>query len=245
MNIAGIIPARYGSTRLPGKPLALIQGKPMIVHVWERARQCASLSEVIVATDDERIAQAVDQAGAKWVMTSTDHPSGTDRCAEVLKTLHPAPDAVINIQGDEPFVDPAQISAIALLLQRPEVQIATLAKAIHDSQTLFDANKVKVVFAEMSKRALYFSRQAIPFVRSTQQSEWASSGKFFKHIGLYGYKTETLRQIVQLPVSQLETIESLEQLRWLEHGFPVHVALTDIETPAVDTPEDLRRIALG
>lgn len=242
MNIIGIIPARYGSTRFPGKPLALINGKPMVVHVWEQARKCSLLSDVLVATDDERIAEVIAQAGGRCAMTGAQHPSGTDRCAEAIHSLNPVPDAVINIQGDEPFIDPLQIFTVAQMLHRPDVHIATLAKSIHNQETLTDPNKVKVVFDQLSGLALYFSRQAIPFLRSVPPSQWAATGNFYKHIGLYGFKTSTLLEIVQLPVSQLETLESLEQLRWLQHGYSIHVALTDIETPAVDTPEDLRKL---
>lgn len=242
MRILGIIPARYGSTRFPGKPLADIGGKSMIMRVVERASACASLSAVIVATDDERIAQHVRDAGAAVVLTSPHHPSGTDRCYEALTKSGMDADAVINIQGDEPFVHASQIDALAALLKRDDVNIATLAKPIHDASTLFDPNKVKVVFNQTSGRALYFSRHAIPFVKSVPQEEWLQHASYFKHLGLYGYKTDTLARLVQLAVSPLEQAESLEQLRWLENGYSLHVAITDRETPAIDTPQDLEHL---
>lgn len=241
MKIIGIIPARFGSTRFPGKPLAEIHGKTMIQRVIEQAEKSSLLHDVIVATDDERIFLHVQSLGKKVVMTSPYHPSGTDRCLEAHEKSNITADAVINIQGDEPFVSPEQIDALAVLIVKPEVEIATLAKKISDNETLFDANKVKVAFAQ-DGRAVYFSRHAIPFQKSIPQSQWLSNQDYFKHIGLYAYKTDVLKEISALKPSSLELAESLEQLRWLENGKSIYVAETTIETPAIDTPEDLQKV---
>jgi 3-deoxy-manno-octulosonate cytidylyltransferase (CMP-KDO synthetase) len=241
MIIIGIIPARYGSTRFPGKPLAMIGNKSMIQRVIEQAEESTILQEVIVATDDERIYQHVQSLGKKVVMTSDQHPSGTDRCLEALTVSGIAADAVINIQGDEPFVAPEQIDALAQLISADEVEIATLAKKIDDIEILFDPNKVKVAFAK-SGRAIYFSRHAIPYQKSTPQEEWLEHHTYYKHIGLYAYKTRVLQDISALPPSPLELAESLEQLRWVENGKSIFVAETTIETPAIDTPADLDHV---
>ncbi|HEY8405196.1 MAG TPA: 3-deoxy-manno-octulosonate cytidylyltransferase [Flavobacteriales bacterium] len=241
MIIIGIIPARYGSTRFPGKPLAMIGNKSMIQRVIEQAEQATMLKEIIVATDDERIFRHVTSLGKKVVMTSNQHPSGTDRCLEALTVSGIAADAVINIQGDEPFVAPEQIDALAQLISLDEVEIATLAKKIDEIDVLFDPNKVKVVFAN-NGRAIYFSRHAIPYQKSIPQEEWLKHQTYYKHLGLYAYKTPVLQAISALPPSPLEMAESLEQLRWLESGKSIFVAETAIETPAIDTPSDLENI---
>ncbi len=241
MKIIGIIPARYGSTRFEGKPLAMIDGKTMIQRVVEQAKKAETLADVIVATDDDRIAKHILDLGEKVVMTSSTHQSGTDRCAEVMRLLKERFDAIINIQGDEPFMDPSQINALTLLMAKSEVQIATLAIKLKDNATLFDPNKVKVTIAK-NGQALYFSRHAIPYLRNVKVENWNTHFSYYKHIGLYAYKTEVLKKLSALPQSPLEMAESLEQLRWLENGYRIHVAITDIETPAVDTPEDLKNI---
>jgi 3-deoxy-manno-octulosonate cytidylyltransferase (CMP-KDO synthetase) len=241
MIIIGIIPARYGSTRFPGKPLAMIGNKTMIQRVIEQAEQSIMLKDVIVATDDKRIYEHVESLGKKVVMTSDQHPSGTDRCLEALTKSGIAADAVINIQGDEPFVDPSQIDALAQLIAVEGVEIATLAKKIDDAEVLFDPNKVKVAFAK-NGRAIYFSRHAIPYQKSIAKEEWLQHHTYFKHIGLYAYKTSTLKAISELEPSPLEVAESLEQLRWLENGKSIFVAETTIETPAIDTPADLESV---
>ena len=240
-KIVGIIPARFGSTRFPGKPLVKIFGREMILHVVDRAEQCGVLHEVIVATDDQRIFEVVENAGKKVVMTSTEHPSGTDRCLEAFSKACPDADAIINIQGDEPFVKPEQIQALAELIQKNDVDIASLCVAISDTSWLADPNKVKVVMNDRGK-ALYFSRQAIPFVRSAPQEEWLSHHPYFKHLGLYAYKSSILKSISQLEISSLERAESLEQLRWLQAGYSIYLAITLWETPAIDTPEDLQAV---
>lgn len=240
-KVVGIIPARYGSTRFPGKPLVEIDGKTMIMRVVERAMSCDRLCDVVVATDDERIYNHVIEHGAKAVMTSSEHPSGTDRCLEAFEKWGGEADAVLNIQGDEPFVAVEQLNALVELMQNPAVEIATLAKKIDDQEVLFDPNKVKVIFSE-NGRALYFSRHAIPFQKSTPMEEWLGNHTYYKHIGLYAYQLDTLRSICTLAPSPLEKMESLEQLRWLENGRVIFVAKTDIETPAIDTPADLENL---
>jgi 3-deoxy-manno-octulosonate cytidylyltransferase (CMP-KDO synthetase) len=242
-NIVGIIPARYGSTRFPGKPLVEIAGQTMLQRVISQSRKAKTLTDVIVATDDQRIYDHVISLGEKAFMTSQTHPSGTDRCLDALLQMNMDVDAVINIQGDEPFIAPEQIEQLSLLIARPYVDIATLAKKITDPDTLFDSNKVKVIMNEAG-RAIYFSRFAIPFQKGMDQKQWLSSHTYFKHIGLYAYKTDVLKSICTLNPSPLEIAESLEQLRWLESDRSIHVAITDIESPAIDTPEDLEKAIL-
>jgi len=241
MKVLAIIPARYASTRFPGKPLADIAGKSMIQRVVENVQKCTSISQILVATDDERIYNHVQGFGAHAVMTRVDHPSGTDRCLEAYTNIASDADCVINVQGDEPFVDAAQLTSLIQLVSQPDISIATLAKKITDSSTLFDPSKVKVVFDHHS-RALYFSRQAIPFLRNTAEANWHKAHEYYKHLGLYAYKPDKLKEICALQPSALEKAESLEQLRWLENGFAIHVGITDIESPAIDTPEDLQAV---
>ncbi len=236
--VLAVIPARYASTRFPGKPLALIRGKTMIQRVWEQVAQSSRVQAAVVATDDERIAAHVADFGGQVMLTRPDHPSGTDRCAEVALAF-PEAGFILNIQGDEPFVQPQQIDLLAdTLCGDPAYAIATLAKRIAQPDVLFNPNVVKVVFAG-SGRALYFSRHAIPFVRGEAPEQWLGQHSFFKHIGLYGFRRETLLHIAGLPPSPLERAESLEQLRWLEYGLAIRVAKTEWETKGIDTPEDL------
>ena len=241
MKIVGFIPARYASTRFPGKPLAIIEGKPMIQRVYEQASKSACLSDVYVATDDVRIADAVRLFGGKFVMTATTHPSGTDRCAEALSIVEGVFDAVINIQGDEPYILPEQIDLVARKLDDPTVEIATLVKEITNTEDLFNMNSPKVVMG-VDGRALYFSRQAIPFLKGEDIGHWTAKHTYYKHIGIYGYKSSVLPQLTQLSPSLLEKAESLEQLRWLENGFKIVAGITDFETIAIDTPEDLAKL---
>ena len=235
MKILGIIPARYGSTRFEGKPLALINGKMMIQRVYEQACKADRLSGVVVATDDERIYNAVLGFGGKAVMTSTNHKSGTDRCREVVDKVGAGFEAVINIQGDEPYINPLQINQIAELISDKDTPIASLCKPVHDAEELASPNAVKVVFDKNGK-ALYFSRFAIPYLRNKVERT------FYKHIGIYAYKTLTLREISALPQSGLELAESLEQLRWLENGYTVRMGVTEFERFSVDVPEDITKI---
>lgn len=240
MNILGIIPARYASTRFPAKALAQIRGKTMVQRVYEQALGADSLQEVIVATDHHMIYEHVQQFGGKVVMTSAGHPSGTDRCYEALQQRGSHFDFVINIQGDEPFIQPEQINILASCLRDPTVELATLVKQIEDTETLFDPNKPKVVLNANSE-AVYFSRQAIPYVRGEDAWEWLEKCTFYKHIGMYAYRTDVLAAITKLPVSFLEQAEALEQLRWIEHGYRIRAAITPYDSVGIDTPEDLRK----
>lgn len=239
MRILGVIPARYASTRFPAKPLADIAGKSMVQRVYEQATQSPHLAKVVVATDNARIMEHVKSFGGSACLTSADHPSGTDRCHETLTQQAEPYDYVINIQGDEPFIDPQQIALLASLLDG-HVQLATLAKKITDTAALFNPNTVKVVMNK-SGEALYFSRSPIPHMRNLPDEKWLASKIHFKHIGMYAYRADVLAQITRLPVSSLEQAESLEQLRWLENGFRIHVAETKLETLGIDTPEDLEK----
>lgn len=237
----GIIPARYASTRFPGKPLADLGGSPVIEHVYRRA--ASVLDEVAVATDDSRIYDAVTAFGGKALLTSPSHPSGTDRVMEAYSKSGSEAEVIINIQGDEPFIDPKQIVTLMEAFDNPDVDIATLARKFNPAdgfEQLFNANHVKVTFSD-SGRALYFSRSIIPYVRGKEWTEWLSSADFFIHVGIYAYRASTLARITKLPQSSLEKAESLEQLRWLQNGFHIHVGLTDSQTIGIDTPDDLER----
>lgn len=240
MSVLGIIPARYASTRFPGKPLIDIQGKSMIQRVYEQALKAGSLNKVVVATDDERIAEAVHNFGGEFIMTGSSHQSGTDRCAEVSKLL-PDFDIVINIQGDEPFINPKQIDLLVSCFNEPDVQLATLIKEIHTEEELFNNNIPKVV-TNSKQEAIYFSRHTIPYIRNAEKEHWLKAHQFYKHIGIYGYTTPVLHQITKLKPSALEIAESLEQLRWIENGYTIQTRITDLETIAIDTPEDLNKI---
>jgi len=233
-----IIPARFASTRFPGKPLVKIGGKTMIERVYEQANQCAQVSQIFVATDHEEILKTVIDFGGNGVMTSVQCQSGTDRCAEVI--LHRAlnEEIIINIQGDEPFIQPEQIAELIELMQSDSVKIGTLAKSITESESLFNPNVVKIVRSKEG-RALYFSRNPIPFIRGVKPDQWIGKADFFQHVGLYGYKKSTLLALTKLPPGMLEQAESLEQLRWLEAGYELFVAETDYESLGIDTPDDL------
>ncbi|TDG35926.1 3-deoxy-manno-octulosonate cytidylyltransferase [Pedobacter changchengzhani] len=236
----GIIPARFASTRFPGKPLVDIAGKSMIQRVYEQASKSKSLSKIVVATDDERIADEVKRFGGEFVITSPHHQSGTDRCAEVIEQL-PGFDIVINIQGDEPFIEPTQIDLLTTCFAEKKVQLATLIKVIADQESIYNPNSPKVV-VDVNGRAMYFSRSPIPFIRNGEPGVWAEKHQFYKHIGIYGYRTEALKAITKLPPSSLEIAESLEQLRWIENGFYIQTKITDLETIAIDSPEDLLKL---
>ncbi|MNJ95386.1 3-deoxy-manno-octulosonate cytidylyltransferase [compost metagenome] len=240
MKFLGIIPARYASSRFPGKPLIDIEGKTMIQRVYEQVKKSTKLNEVVVATDDQRIAQTVLSFGGKVVMTAEHHQSGTDRCAEVITNIE-GYDVAINIQGDEPFIDPAQIDLLANCFEDTTTQIATLVKEITAEEELFNVNIPKVV-RNSKGEAIYFSRQTIPFLRGVEKDQWLQKQKFYKHIGIYAYQVDTLKALTQLPISMLEEAEALEQLRWLENGYGIQTAITTHETVAVDTKEDLAKI---
>jgi 3-deoxy-manno-octulosonate cytidylyltransferase (CMP-KDO synthetase) len=236
MNIIGIIPARFASTRFPGKPLIDIGGKSMIQRVYEQCKKATSLSEVIVATDDERIAAHVKSFGGKVAMTNINHQSGTDRCAEVMQTYTGLCDAIINIQGDEPFIDPEQINILADVFHQPHVQLVTLKKKMELEADVLNPNMVKVISNQQGE-AIYFSRSPIPYRRNPE-----ANIIYYKHIGIYGYRKETLTAITQLPLGILEQAENLEQLRWIEHDFRITLIETTIENIAIDTPDDLARV---
>lgn len=238
MRVLGIIPSRYASTRFPGKPLADIGGRSMIRCVYEQCLKSQTLSSVIVATDDQRIADEVESFGGKFVFTSPDHPSGTDRCNEVISNMQETYDAVINIQGDEPFIDPGQIDLLAACFSDPQTQIATLIKKISDQEPLFNPNTPKVII-DAHQFAIYFSRETIPHIRNKERSEWLSGHTFYQHIGIYGYRWDVLKSITGLPVSSLEKAESLEQLRWIENGLKIKTAVSAHQSISIDTPADL------
>ena len=232
-----VIPARYGSSRLPGKPLLDIVGKPMIQHVYERALQVAGVAEVWVATDDPRVEQAVQAFGGKAIMTRTDHESGTDRLVEVMHKVEA--DIYINLQGDEPMIRPQDVETLLQgMRDDPALPVATLCHAI-SAEEATEPSTVKVV-VNTRHDALYFSRSIIPFQRNADKEDWLKGHTYYKHIGLYAYRTEVLKEITALPQSSLELAESLEQLRWLENGYKIKVGISDVETIGIDTPQDLK-----
>lgn len=241
MKFIAIIPARYASTRFPGKPLALLGGKPVIQRVYEQV--AGVLDDAVVATDDRRIFDVVVAFGGRAVMTSPDHRSGTDRCWEAYCRVGKEFDAVVNVQGDEPFIRPVQIETLCRCFDDPQTDIATLVKPFAASdglEALENPNSPKVVLDSHS-RALYFSRSVIPYLRGVDRSEWLTRHTFYKHIGMYAFRTEALRAVTALPSSALEKAESLEQLRWLENGYRIGVGVTEFETVGIDTPDDLER----
>jgi 3-deoxy-manno-octulosonate cytidylyltransferase (CMP-KDO synthetase) len=241
-TIVGIIPARYASTRFPGKPLAIIEGKTMIRRVYEQASQAFEL--VYVATDDDRIANEVSSFGGRVLMTSPDHRSGTDRCAEALSLLESeniCPPVILNIQGDEPFINPNQLLKLGRCFEDPGTDIATLIKPVATRDTIFNPNHVKVVTNKLGY-AMYFSRSPIPFLRNVETVHWHEEHTFFKHVGIYGYRSHVLKEITKLEPSSLEVAESLEQNRWLENGYRINTRVTHEESPSIDTPEDLAEI---
>lgn len=241
MKVIAIIPARYASTRFPGKPLAMLGGKTVIQRVWEQVSRV--INDVAVATDDRRIADAVEAFGGRAVMTSPDHRSGTDRCYEACCKIGGEYDVVVNVQGDEPFIAPSQIRALAACFDDERTDIATLVKPFAPSdgiEALENPNSPKVVL-DSESRAVYFSRSVIPYLRGVERSEWLARHTFYKHIGMYAFRREVLREVTSLPQSSLEKAESLEQLRWIENGYKIGVGITDVETVGIDTPEDLVR----
>ncbi|NGF56620.1 3-deoxy-manno-octulosonate cytidylyltransferase [Parapedobacter sp. SGR-10] len=240
MKVIGIIPARYESSRFPGKPLVDIGGQTMIQRVYQQAKHAATLHEVIVATDDQRIYDHVRSFAGNVVMTKSTHQSGTDRCAEVVQQVQGF-DVAINIQGDEPFIDPQQIDLLVACFETPSTEIATLVRKVATLEELTNENKPKVVLNKKGE-AIYFSRQTIPFLRGERIENWLSKRPFYNHIGIYGYRTNVLKLLSELPVSDLELMESLEQLRWLDNGYKIQTALSSHTNDAIDTPEDLKQI---
>ena len=239
MKFIAIIPARYASTRFPGKPLATLAGKPVIQHVYEKVSSV--VADTWVATDDDRIFNTVEAFGGKAIMTRTDHKSGTDRIEEAVEKIGGEWDVVINVQGDEPFIHTSQIETVCRCFDDPSTEIATLGKPFGDNiEAISNPNSPKIVIDKRGY-ALYFSRSVIPYVRGKEVQEWAFSYPFLKHIGLYAYRRNVLKEVTRLPQGTLETAESLEQLRWLENGYRIKVGHTDIETIGIDTPEDLEK----
>lgn len=241
MKYIGIIPARYASTRFPAKPLAMLGGKTVIERVYEQV--AGVLDDAWVATDDTRIADVVRAFGGQVVMTSVLHKSGTDRCCEAFENIGQPFDVVVNIQGDEPFIQPSQLETVKACFEDPATEIATLVKPFAPTdglEALENPNSPKVV-VDAQMNALYFSRSVIPYLRNVQRSEWLTHHTFYKHIGLYAYRSEVLKAITSLPQSPLELAESLEQLRWLENGYTIKVGITQVETIGIDTPQDLER----
>lgn len=241
LHAIAIIPARYASTRFPAKPLAILGGKPIVQHVYEAVAKV--VERVVVATDDERIYNTVCNFGGEAVMTSSEHRSGTDRCAEAYARLDCKADIVINVQGDEPFISQQQIETLIRCFEKKDIDIATLVKpfSAEDSiEVLENPNSPKVVLNEKGE-AIYFSRSVVPYLRDIERSEWLNKHTFYKHIGIYAFRANTLEDITHLSQSMLEKAEKLEQLRWLENGYKIGVGITDIETIGIDTPEDLQR----
>ena len=240
MKILGVIPSRYASSRFPGKPLANIGNKTMVHTVYAQASKSNLLDAVYVATDHPHIEAHIQGFGGNVMMTSEKHRNGTERIFELVSRLSEEYDAVVNIQGDEPFIQPEQIDLLCEAISQPDVDIATLAKKINIEEELFSPDVVKVIF-NTEHRATYFSRQAIPFLRSFEQKDWMSNFDFFKHIGLYAYKTKVLKELIDLAPSRLEQAESLEQLRWLEAGYNIYIRETEMETFGIDRPEDIEK----
>jgi len=241
MKFIAIIPARYASTRFPGKPLAMLGGKPVIRRVYEQV--AGVLDEAVVATDDERILDAVHAFGGRAVMTSAEHRSGTDRCYEAYCNIGSDADVVINIQGDEPFIDPSQIAEVKRCFDDESTRIATLVRKFDPAlgfEALFDANTPKVTFDD-NMNAIYLSRSIIPYVRNFKWQEWIDRCTFYTHVGMYAYRAATLAELTSLPQSSLELAESLEQLRWLQNGYKIKVGVTECPTIGIDTPDDLKR----
>ncbi len=240
MSIVGIIPSRYASTRFPGKPLVDINGKTMLQRVVEQAQQADLLSDLYVATDDERIFKHAEDIGVKVLFTKENHPSGTDRCAEAIQKLNKPFDYVLNIQGDEPFLNPEQINELCQVANG-HTEIATQMVLCNSQELLFDNGEVKIVLNK-DNEALYFSRLPLPFIKGVEEKYWHSTYSYFRHVGMYMYRADVLQKISQLSVSPLEKAESLEQLRWLENGYKIKCVATKYESHCIDTPEDLERV---
>lgn len=240
MKILGIIPARFESSRFPGKPLIDIAGKSMIQRVYEQCQKSSRLDKVIVATDDQRILDHLKTFGGEGIMTSSFHASGTDRCGEIAEHF-PEFDILVNIQGDEPMIDPNQIDLLCSCYNDVNTRIATLVKLIDTNEELLNENTPKVILNK-NHQAVYFSRATIPYLRGKKIDNWLSEHAFYKHIGIYAFRRQTLSEITKLPVSNLEIAEGLEQLRWIENGYTIQAAITDKESQAIDTPEDLIKV---
>lgn len=239
-TILGIIPTRYASSRFPGKPLAMINGKTMLQRVYEQTQLSNLLSEIIIATDDKRIEEHAKSFGAEVLITHPNHPSGTDRCFEAYQLLNKTFDYVVNIQGDEPFLHPNQINSLAQICDG-QTQIATQMIKCTNHDVLFDTGEVKITLNDKNE-ALYFSRNVIPFIKNVDEKNWHQHFDYYRHVGMYAYRVDVLEQITKLPVSNLEKAESLEQLRWLENGFKIKCAVTNYDSHCIDTPEDIEKV---
>jgi 3-deoxy-manno-octulosonate cytidylyltransferase (CMP-KDO synthetase) len=238
--ILGVIPARYDSSRFPGKPLADILGKSMIQRVYEQAKKSSKLQDVVVATDDDSIFKHVKSFGGNAVMTERNHPSGTDRCFEAFKKSGKDCTYIINIQGDEPFIDPSQIDLLASVCDG-QTELATLMIPVDSHEVLFDTGEVKITLNNKHE-ALYFSREVIPHIKGVDKKDWHKHFPYYRHVGMYAYRADVLKEITRLAPSSLEKAESLEQLRWLENGFKIKLAVTDFDSHCVDTPEDIEKV---
>jgi 3-deoxy-manno-octulosonate cytidylyltransferase (CMP-KDO synthetase) len=240
MSVLAIIPARYASTRFPGKPLVNIKGKSMLQRVYEQTIKAKKIDEVLIATDDERISNHCKEIGAKVIITAVHHPSGTDRCFEAYQLNNKKFDYVLNVQGDEPFLDPEQINSLINVCDG-HVEIATQMIKCHDSSVLFDKGEVKIIL-NTNKEALYFSRNVIPYIKGIDQADWHKHYNYYRHVGMYVYRTDILEKITRLKPSALELAESLEQLRWVENGYKIKCVETDFDSHCVDTPEDIEKV---
>jgi len=240
MKILGIIPSRYESSRFPGKPLIDIAGKSMIQRVYEQSLKSNMINELVVATDDERIFKHVKSFGGNVMMTSSEHTSGTDRCGEVIQE-YTGFDIVINIQGDEPLIRPEQLDELLMSFKNSDIKLATLVKEMTNIDDVLNPNRIKVVL-DKENNGIYFSRSPIPYIANTETKEWMSKAKFWKHIGIYAWRSDILEKLIKLPKTDLEKHESLEQLRWIYNGYKIATVQTNIETPNIDVPEDLKKV---
>ncbi len=240
MKVLGIIPSRYGSSRFPGKPLIDLMGKSMIQRVYEQAKKCTDFTDVIVATDDQRIFDHVASFGGLVMMTSTEHASGTERCGEVIEKYENY-DIVINIQGDEPLIRPEQLTDLIRIFKSQEVRIGTIVKPMSNEADIRNPNRIKVVL-DKDKNGIYFSRSPIPHIANTPHTNWLEKTTFYKHIGIYAWRTKTLQELLKLETTTLEKLESLEQLRWIYNGYAIRTVETNIETPNIDAPEDVEAV---
>lgn len=240
MKVLGIIPSRYGSSRFPGKPLIDLMGKSMIQRVYEQAKKCETFTDVVVATDDQRIYDHVSDFGGLVMMTNTDHSSGTERCGEVIEKYNDY-DIVVNIQGDEPLIRPEQLTDLVAVFKSETVEIGTIVKAMSNEADIRNPNRIKVVL-DKAKNGIYFSRSPIPHIANTQHSNWLDKTTFYKHIGIYAWRTKTLKELLNLEATSLEKLESLEQLRWIFNGYSIRTVETTIETPNIDVPEDVEAV---
>ena len=243
MRILGVSPSRYASTRFPGKSLVDIMGQPMVWRVYEQSMKATCFQKIVVATDDHRIYSAIEERGGNVVMTSENHRNGTERCVEALVKIGEDYDYVVNIQGDEPFIQADPLEELCELLDG-KVQLATLVSQIENQKSLINPGVMKVIF-DKSHNAIYFSRQAIPYIRDTEKDKWSGAFTYYKHVCIYAYRSDVLQEVAALEMTPLERAESLEQLRWIEHGYKIKIGITNYDSVSIDTPEDLERALQG